>query len=299
MSEGDFKQRQHEEFSWVGEAARREVHLARVLGATVWLSWGLLALLVLLWVAAWLTGMLWLSGELGLSTRALNSAQLAFYTGLKVRSHIDAGQWWRLITSTFVHLDIMHIAFNGYGLYSLGPLIERFYGRWRFVVIYLGSGLLASLSSYVFSAVPAGGASGAIYGLVGAMMVVGYKYRELLPAQIARSLTVGMLPWVIFGIGIGFIGSIPMDNAAHIGGLVSGAVIALLMRSRLAVGPPKAWGELGVKGLAVALLLATAVSFAAWSSQARECLGSKASFVACYPELTVAVEPKQVVARDR
>lgn len=287
----DFKERQREEFTWVGEGAHREVRLARVLGEPVWLSYALLGLLVILWVGAWLTGMLWLHGDQGLLTGRFNSAQLSFYTGLKVVSHIDQGQWWRLITSTFVHLDIMHIAFNGYGLYSLGPLIERFYGRTRFVIIYMGSGVLASLASYIFSDVPSGGASGAIYGLVGALLVVGYKYRESLPAPLSRALTVGMLPWVVFGIGIGFVGTIPMDNSAHIGGLLSGALLAALMSSRLAP-TPKPWREWVARVVAAGLLLATVASFVSWSNEAGRCLESANSYMKCYPEIAPVVAPR-------
>ena len=217
------------------DAINKEIILARILSRSTPLTWILLLVNVALFVAAWVFGETVLHEEFNFQTWNLNVGQLAFYTGMKIPNHVfEQEQWWRLISSAFVHMDITHILFNGYGLYVVGPLIERFYGKSRFIVLYFGTAILSALASLFLNDAVSGGASGALYGLVGAMLVLGYKYRKQLPERISRALTRGMLPWVIFGIGIGFFDFLPMDNAAHIGGLLSGALLALIMKSKLA-----------------------------------------------------------------
>jgi membrane associated rhomboid family serine protease len=198
---------------------------------------------------------------------------------------VESGQWWRLISSMFVHLDVAHIVFNGYGLYAIGPIIERFYGRARMFAIYMVSGLLAMWASQVMSDVPSGGASGALYGLVGAMLAFGFKYRRQLPERFSRALTTGMLPWVVFGIGIGFLEFVPFDNSAHIGGLIGGAAVAWVMRSRVARGPGPVWGERVVGAVAGACVVALVVSFMFWAVEVAQCTGSVDALDMCYPEL--------------
>lgn len=267
------------------DAIERELSLARTLAQPTRITWLLLAANVAFFIAAWIHGQVVLHDDFGFSTRYLSVVQLSFYTGMKVTEHVAMGDWWRLLTSAFVHMDVSHIIFNAYGLYVLGPLIEKFYGQYRWLIIYVGSALCASLASYAFNDAVSGGASGAIYGLVGAVLVFGFKYRAVLPERLSRSLTTGMLPWVIFGIGVGFFDFLPMDNAAHIGGLVSGGLIAGLMRSHLDSNHDstsrRALLKLGA-GVCAGLVGASLV---AWGLEVQECTASADAYLTCYPEL--------------
>ncbi len=138
---------------------------------------------------------------------------------------IRYGQYYRLITGTFLHMDIWHLVFNCYALYVLGSQIESFLGKTKFTVIYFVSALFGSLLSITFNGDTASvGASGAIFGLMGALLYFGYHYRVYLGNVIKSQI----LPLVIFNLIIGFL-STGIDNAAHIGGLVGGALITMAL----------------------------------------------------------------------
>jgi rhomboid protease GluP len=263
------------------EYLEREVHLARLIQAPVKLVWVLMGVIIVVWLLAKGWGIR-LYDELGDQPIGVNAEQLVFLTGMKISALIDErGQWWRLVSSVFVHMDMMHLMFNAYGLYALGPLCERFYGWRRTLGIFVLSGLLASVASYLWTSAPSGGASGALYGLVGAAMMFGYKHHGALPERVTKALTTGMMPWVVFGIGIGFLSFLPMDNAAHIGGLVSGGLLALVMRSRLEVSQTDGAGWLMVA--ASALVLAWGAW--GWGDQVMSCAGSIEQLDVCYGEV--------------
>lgn len=159
------------------------------------------------------------------------------------------GEWWRLVTAAFLHGSILHIAFNMYVLFAFGPVLERVLGHVRFVILYLFAALGGAVASYVFSPVNtiSVGASGAIFGLMGALIVAGRRLRY----DITQVL-------VLLGINvaIGFV--LPgIDWRAHLGGLVTGAVVAAIM-----VLPKRAnrvaWQVVGLVGLLVVLALMTA-----------------------------------------
>lgn len=138
---------------------------------------------------------------------------------------IRYGQYYRLITGAFLHMDIWHLLFNCYALYVLGSQIESFLGKAKFTVIYFVSALFGSLLSMTFNGDTASvGASGAVFGLMGALLYFGYHYRVYLGNVIKSQI----LPLVIFNLIIGFL-SEGIDNAAHIGGLVGGALITMAL----------------------------------------------------------------------
>jgi rhomboid protease GluP len=145
------------------------------------------------------------------------------------------GEWFRLITPIFIHGGLIHIASNSYALWIVGPQVERLYGSARFVLIYLLCGVAGVVGSYIGSillkrdpSVPSVGASGAIFGLFGVLAVFGYKYRHELPAAFRRGFGSGVLPVIVINLLIGF--SVPfIDNSAHIGGLICGALAAILI----------------------------------------------------------------------
>lgn len=133
------------------------------------------------------------------------------------------GEYYRLITSVFTHYNAFHFLFNMYALYIVGPQIENFFGRIKYLIIYLGSGIIASLMSLTFlNGVGSLGASGAIFGLFGSLLYFGYHYRLYLGSILKSQL----IPLIFFNLMIGFI--IPgIDNAAHIGGLVGGITLSM------------------------------------------------------------------------
>lgn len=138
---------------------------------------------------------------------------------------IRYGQYYRLLTGTFLHTGIMHLAFNCYALYVLGSQLESFLGKAKYIVIYLVSAIFGSLFSMTFNGDTASiGASGAVFGLMGALLYFGYHYRVYLGNVIKSQI----LPLVVINLAIGFL-TTGVDNAAHIGGLVGGAMITMAL----------------------------------------------------------------------
>lgn len=138
---------------------------------------------------------------------------------------IRAGQIYRLLTGIFIHSGITHIAFNCYALYVIGSQLESFFGKWKYTIIYLFSGLIGGLFSMTFGGnYISVGASGAIFGLMGSLLYFGYHYRVYLGNVVKSQI----LPLVLTNLLIGFI--VPgIDNYAHIGGLIGGALITIAL----------------------------------------------------------------------
>jgi rhomboid protease GluP len=135
------------------------------------------------------------------------------------------GEWWRLLTAVFVHGGIIHIGFNMWCLWNLGALAESLYGPWTYAIIYLLCGIGSSLTSVTWHpGVPSVGASGAIFGLAGAL-IAAFKLGEFSVPKAALSGTLRSLgAFVFYNLVLGF--ALPgVDYAAHIGGLVTGLII--------------------------------------------------------------------------
>src|SRR5579863_663193 len=168
------------------------------------------------------------------------SGQVSVHYGANFGPYTLSGEWWRLVTYMFLHGGIMHIAFNMWCLWDLGALCESLYGRWTFLCIYLVTGIAGGLASVAWNpGVLSVGASGAIFGLAGALAASFYLGEFSLP-RIAISGTFRSLAFFIgfnillgFGFNIFSGGSGGIDNACHIGGLVSGAALGALI-ARLA-----------------------------------------------------------------
>jgi len=130
------------------------------------------------------------------------------------------GEWWRLLTAAFLHGSFLHIAFNMYVLFALGPTLERILGHGRYLTLYVLAALGGGVASYVFSDMRtvSVGASGAIFGLMGALIVAGRRLRYDI-TQVVVLLAINVV--------IGFI-SPGVDWRAHFGGLVTGAVVAAI-----------------------------------------------------------------------
>src|SRR6266536_5584739 len=185
-------------------------------------------------------------------------------------------QYWRFVTPMFIHVNLPHVLINMYSLWVIGPWVEKLYGSAKFVVFWVATGIAGVLASYltvipgahpglVTSFLiknhdePSAGASGALFGLVGVLFVFGLKYRRELPEGFKRAFGTGMLPVILLNLGIGFLGRGFIDNAAHMGGLLSGAALAAVLsykRPGQSTGVTIAWRV----GQIVALLI-VAVSF--------------------------------------
>lgn len=135
-----------------------------------------------------------------------------------------AGEYYRLITSGFLHIGLIHLLLNMYSLYIVGTQVEYFYGKVKYIIIYLFSLIMGSLFTVALSSVNtvSAGASGAIFGLLGSILYFGVKYR----GYIGNSLVNQIVPVVVLNLIIGF--TTPgIGNAAHIGGLVGGYLISM------------------------------------------------------------------------
>lgn len=146
------------------------------------------------------------------------------FTSFALNDHyVKLGEYYRLITATFLHADLFHLLFNMYALYLIGSQLEGFYGKVKYLIIYLTSGILGSLLSLAFLGQNWSlGASGAIFGLFGSLLYFGYHYRVYLGTVIKTQI----LPIIVLNLVIGFI--IPgIDVVAHLGGLIGGIFISM------------------------------------------------------------------------
>jgi rhomboid protease GluP len=155
------------------------------------------------------------------------STLMAF--GVKSNPEIARGEWWRFITPIFIHIGMLHLLFNSYALWIVGPQVEKLYGAARFVILYVLTGVAGVYSSYFYHPQSeSAGASGAIFGLFGVLLVFGVRYRNSIPPFFKRAVGTGVLPVIVINLIIGF--TIPaIDNSAHIGGLLAGAALAALV----------------------------------------------------------------------
>lgn len=149
------------------------------------------------------------------------SAKNLFLLGGNYRLAVLDGEYWRLLTSMFMHASIIHIVLNMYALNIIGSQLEGFFGKAKFLMIYLVSGITGGLLSILFSDYVSVGASGAIFGLLGALLYFGYHYRVYLDNVIRSQI----IPLIIMNLAIGFLFS-GIDNAAHVGGLIGGVLAA-------------------------------------------------------------------------
>ena len=132
---------------------------------------------------------------------------------------VQNGEVWRILTGAFLHVGLIHLVVNMYSLAILGTQVETFIGKWKFLFIYIISAISGNLLSLVFSEpnVVSVGASGALFGLMGALLYFGYHYRLYLSEAIRNQI----IPIILINLLIGF--TIPgIDNVAHIGGLIGG-----------------------------------------------------------------------------
>jgi rhomboid protease GluP len=156
-----------------------------------------------------------------------SNADMLIAFGASLRSYFFNGEWWRLVMPMFIHLSIAHLMLNAAALFIFGPPLEKVYGGRRFALIYLGSGMSGSVASTMLSTQLEAGASGAIMGICGALAVTGYAHPWALSAEFRPKCREQMLGAIAVTLALGVV--IPhIDNFAHVGGLVAGAVMAFV-----------------------------------------------------------------------
>ncbi len=133
-----------------------------------------------------------------------------------------AGEWWRLATAMFLHFGLVHLLFNVWALWVIGGLVERLYGHARFAVIYAVAGVAGGLASMAWNPLAnSAGASGAIFGIIGAQLAFFMRGGHLIPAQVLRAQRNSTLAFIAYAVVFGLV--VPgIDNAAHLGGLATG-----------------------------------------------------------------------------
>jgi membrane associated rhomboid family serine protease len=204
-----------------------------------------------------------------------NSDSSIFGRLLLDKSLVAAGEWWRLLTVALLHESPIHLAFNMYALYLVGPVVERIYGWKLFIVIYLACDLAASVASFVFGnpLIASVGASGAIFGLFGCLFIAGRVHNPVLDRQ-SRNLTAQIGSLIVLNLILGFtFGAGTIDNFAHVGGLLAGAWLGLVLVPRGVPTLSSGWvrtnglplptdprARASLRGLAVAALLVLCVA---------------------------------------
>lgn len=187
-----------------------------------WISWSLLAVNILVWLVITAAG-------------GSTDLDVLLRFGAKYGPAILDGEYWRFFSSMFLHIGLAHLGFNGYALYALGPEVESLFGRSRFLVTYLFSGVFGGVISYLFDSTLAAGASGAIFGLVGALTAFYIRGRKILGSVGRRRLS-NLATVVVINLILGFSMS-NIDNWAHMGGLAAGFLIGWVLSPDYEVVP--------------------------------------------------------------
>ncbi len=194
----------------------------------IWVTKLLIAVNVLVFVAMLLDGAgLW---------HSTNGVQLAW--GANFGPATQDGEWWRLGSAMFLHFGAIHLLLNMWALWDAGQWVERMYGHARFAGIYIISGLSGNLLSLVIQGNSAisGGASGAIFGIYGALLTFLWRERDAITPHEFRWLFWGALVFAIATMILGFI--VPgIDNSAHIGGFISGILASIVLPQSASARP--------------------------------------------------------------
>ena len=191
----------------LGRRLNFERRMRRLPPATI----GVLAVLVAIFAAEVATG-------------ALASAEGMLRAGALSRASVAAGQLWRMLTAVFLHGGVEHLVGNAIALVVLGMICEHAFGRTQFLFLFVASGLAGSVLSVVMAPGPTVGASGAIFGLQGAAIVLLRRHRDRLVMRAGR-IGVVLIVWALYTIAQGAFMPF-VDNGAHIGGFLGGALVA-------------------------------------------------------------------------
>jgi len=218
------------------QAAEQGLFGYRLHAATpkVWVTHAIIAINVIVFLAM-------LADGAGLMT---SNSEVHLRWGANFGPLTKEGEWWRLSACTFLHFGILHIAMNLWALWSAGALVERLYGNGSFVAIYLFAGLTGSFASLMWNAdrVVSVGASGAIFGVFGALGAYVLRQPGSVPRGVLKSLTGSTLAFIAYSVAIGAMVS-AIDNAAHAGGFAGGFALAWLLARPLEPREPISAGR--------------------------------------------------------
>ncbi|HEY8606187.1 MAG TPA: rhomboid family intramembrane serine protease [Noviherbaspirillum sp.] len=195
----------------------------KALAPTLWVTYALVATNVLVWA---------ITLNLGADVMHAAASQALDWGG-NAASEVQRGEWWRLLTATFLHSGVLHLLMNMAGLIGAGVTVERIYGHRLFALIYLGAGLTGSALSLHFSAQQSVsvGASGAVFGVAGALLVAVLQHRDKLPKMFGKQTLTSIGFFVVYSLVQG-LGRQGIDNAAHVGGLIGGCLLACVLPER-------------------------------------------------------------------
>jgi rhomboid protease GluP len=172
-------------------------------------AYGLIGFTVLVFAGQWLS-------------LSLAGTDLLLEWGAKSRPEMIAGQVWRFVTPIFLHVSLPHLLVNMYSLYAIGPAVERFFGTPRFIAVYMLSGISGVLFSLALSPYPSAGASGSIFGLLGALAAFLYLHRTLF-GRFGRLQLRQLVLVAVLNLALGLMPGI--DNWGHVGGLLAGVML--------------------------------------------------------------------------
>lgn len=188
-------------------------------GNQPWVTSALVAMNIVLFIAWFSTNFIWSPLE------AFELQGLGANYGPSVLS----GEWWRLLTSLFMHASLPHVLVNMWVLWSVGRLCERLYGSGPFALLYIGSGILACLARIAWDpAVPSIGASGAIFGVIGAFLTFALHSHRKILVTVPRSAWLSAAVFTGYSLITGRLNPV-VDNAAHVGGLIGGVILGWIM----------------------------------------------------------------------
>ncbi|MFC4307920.1 rhomboid family intramembrane serine protease [Steroidobacter flavus] len=234
------------------ETAERAFNEAlRARAPRAWATPALVVTNVLVFIACIVAG----AGTWALDPQALT--RWGSNAGLLVMS----GDWYRLFTAMFLHGDLLHLSLNMWALWSIGRLVERLYGTWTFVFIYVVSGVFAGLASIAWNPYQNSvGASGAIFALLGALIVFISKASTRVPKQMVRAHGLTALVFISYSGVVGVL-SDKIDNAAHIGGLICGGLLGWSLARPLdpALSTHLSFGKASAAGITALLVLGLGV----------------------------------------
>ncbi|WP_367849173.1 rhomboid family intramembrane serine protease [Rhodoferax sp. WC2427] len=198
-------------------------HWLHALAPATWVTYGLIALNVVVWALMVSQG----------ANPFSPPAEVLLHWGGNAASEVQRGQVWRLLSAPFLHSGIVHLVMNMLGLWAIGQTAERIYGHRVYVGIYLGSALAGSALSLHFSAqqTVSVGASGAVFGLAGVVLVAVLRHRDSMPRLFGKPMLRGIGFFLVYSLAQGFLQT-GVDNAAHVGGLLAGALMACILPVR-------------------------------------------------------------------
>ncbi len=192
------------------------------------------------------------------------------------------GEWWRLLAAAFIHFGVIHVAMNMFVLWGVGGFVERLYGNLPFLALYLCAGLAGSLASVVWNPLRvSAGASGAVFGVYGALGAYLLRRREVIPREALQQLWQSTATFILFNVLFGF-SARGIDNAAHLGGLAGGFIFGMLQAAPLGSPLP---GRLARALIVVALAAGLAVVGLRSREAPPDFIGPRKAAVALYNEI--------------